>query len=1150
MRFSRNPKTGILECYTDTGIFVGNMAGMGDMTSDKKQAKDAEVWRTTEEGHHIKLESGTGEIKAGFGGKHKGETLKEAFGGGQSAKKPAAAKPKRIRPESTAKMVSSVAGEKNLINDPDFEAARTKWADAMKRKDAASKRFLEIGRELKNEIKYPDDDAKSMGPQYAGLFGWYTEKGKQLKKEYDDCFAETKKAGQEAEEYGGKMDELKRQKRSEEIAEWGNPELKETTRKDFEGFTLESDVPALREKLKNGSAKVVEMSPKEYLERCAFEIFTDSTLENTVAGTESHKVNKYADLMENGEKFPIPYLDYATNNQEGRHRALAAMMNGYETMPVAIIGKEVGAGMREEPATYNPDPDPGEIESLKKRISGLSRFGEQGKLRKELTAKLESLTAKPEEPAKQSKKPDRPAVPLEETEDPGHPVTPYKEKQFEIVNAANPMHDDIHTGIRKPSDIMSPEEAFSNPEDYVYPDFTPEDGRKALESGVITLYSSYPIENGVFVTPSKMMAGDYAGEGQVYSKTVPVEDVAWINAGEGQFAQVSGEVPTLKEPTESFVEPDVNDPDFDFIKDEDVWRTSEEGKHFKFDNATGEIKAGFGGKFNGEKLGSVFKNSAAGRKQAAAAPKTVETPKAPAAPSKPSGVQITPKQSKTLGQVSKRIRNLKNEQSFIIGPDGEIRASAKGDRHSVPMTVGTKREHLGGAISLHNHPQGGTFSADDLRDFAYGATEIHVSGPDGDYCLKNLKYDTPERYNGWLDMQEALKKSVPETVSSLDLMKQADANLKGNETRRKLEEIAQTWVKMKNAGASNEILQAYFDESGYDELSKKAAQERKDEIRRLETEPFHEFYRQHAAEYGFEYTFEPKEEGGRRKKEARQRQSQEAQNGVEETKIDYRDTPTMKTYDEYLPVYRDTYDNYIQEVRSGYASTSPEQAAAIDTYVKRTPEYERILKTALEKHDFSSKTDEDSIIGILQDGKMKSQIETGRTHGLDDVQMRKSLADNLFNGGDKLEIGDDQYELYGYLDHAERANIYGDCRIVLKKDQVKARTTITVGDSLQQFSLGNSQVPTLATDPKIYSLMMQPFSGPMLPKYILEQAERKFTEIAKSGKIADSYVELQFHGGVKTSDIEYIEVPKTARNRARIKSLAKQQGVEIRWTDI
>ena len=52
------------------------------------------------------------------------------------------------------------------------------------------------------------------------------------------------------------------------------------------------------------------------------------------------------------------------------------------------------------------------------------------------------------------------------------------------------------------------------------------------------------------------------------------------------------------------------------IKDEDVWRTSEEGKHFKFDNETGEIKAGFGGKFNGKKLGNSWGTKSKGRGKA------------------------------------------------------------------------------------------------------------------------------------------------------------------------------------------------------------------------------------------------------------------------------------------------------------------------------------------------------------------------------------------------------------------------------------------------------------------------------------------------------------------------------------------------------
>ena len=37
-------------------------------------------------------------------------------------------------------------------------------------------------------------------------------------------------------------------------------------------------------------------------------------------------------------------------------------------------------------------------------------------------------------------------------------------------------------------------------------------------------------------------------------------------------------------------------------KDEEVWRTSENGHHYKIETETGEIKAGMGGKINGEKV--------------------------------------------------------------------------------------------------------------------------------------------------------------------------------------------------------------------------------------------------------------------------------------------------------------------------------------------------------------------------------------------------------------------------------------------------------------------------------------------------------------------------------------------------------------------
>lgn len=137
-----------------------------------------------------------------------------------------------------------------------------------------------------------------------------------------------------------------------------------------------------------------------------------------------------------------------------------------------------------------------------------------------------------------------------------------KQAQLDIILNTNPMLDDYHTGIRKVEDIKtleeSVEEARSEAEKYgddewsAYPDITNDMLQNALETGEITIYSSKPIKNGVFVTPSYMQASDYAGGGNVYEKTVPLTDVAWINTDEGQYAKVDGERYSLKEVNDKF----------------------------------------------------------------------------------------------------------------------------------------------------------------------------------------------------------------------------------------------------------------------------------------------------------------------------------------------------------------------------------------------------------------------------------------------------------------------------------------------------------------------------------------------------------------------------------------------------------------------
>jgi|GEM_PF-3477896 len=124
-----------------------------------------------------------------------------------------------------------------------------------------------------------------------------------------------------------------------------------------------------------------------------------------------------------------------------------------------------------------------------------------------------------------------------------------KDIQNAIIQENNPRDESLssHTWINNAEDIKTFEEAVNEYgiEDYA-PDFKANDIENALKDGKITVYSSYPIEKGVFVTASRMEAQDYAGGGQVYSKDVSLNDVAWIEVGQGQYAPVESDIPKLK----------------------------------------------------------------------------------------------------------------------------------------------------------------------------------------------------------------------------------------------------------------------------------------------------------------------------------------------------------------------------------------------------------------------------------------------------------------------------------------------------------------------------------------------------------------------------------------------------------------------------
>lgn len=217
----------------------------------------------------------------------------------------------------------------------------------------------------------------------------------------------------------------------------------------------------------------------------------------------------------------------------------------------------------------------------------------------------------------------------------------------------------------------------------------------------------------------------------------------------------------------------------------------------------------------------------------------------------------TTAQDKTIKKFAKRTANLKNEQYRIIDADGNVVFEKKGNRDSVASTVGEKREYLNGNISLHNHPDGGTFSADDLRDFGYGAKEIVISTPEGTYRLINRKYGTKNESSGWYNMHEKLTNSVSNQLSLYQLRKQARKNTENSETAKSIREITNKANQIratKGVTAANQ----YWDsvKSKYDSLNKKLNTEINKEKRRIEVQPYHDFYKQNANKYGFTYRFE------------------------------------------------------------------------------------------------------------------------------------------------------------------------------------------------------------------------------------------------------------------------------------------------------
>jgi hypothetical protein len=170
----------------------------------------------------------------------------------------------------------------------------------------------------------------------------------------------------------------------------------------------------------------------------------------------------------------------------------------------------------------------------------------------------------------------------------------------------------------------------------------------------------------------------------------------------------------------------------------------------------------------------------------------------------------------------------------------------------------------------------------------------------------------------------------------------------------------------------------------------------------------------------------------------------------------------------------------------------------------------------------------DTLVQMLEDGRYKSQFETGASGGLLNNDARSMLEERWFGYPGDLP-GQDR-PVYGYVSvdpersagagergmglNTDQLSQYGEVQVILRPE-VLERTTACVGDSLDAQA---GTVPSSILDPRPESYGAFP-STTEGRHGALAGLDRDYQSTAFQG---NTYVEAQIHGGVFVGDIDHV----------------------------
>ena len=263
----------------------------------------------------------------------------------------------------------SMIPKDSYFNSPSYKKAVEAYRGAIRKHGDAWKKYSDLKEDLKAESAPKPESEWDDNDIFEDLIGHrpmtYTEKGKKIKSEMDKAFKDSQEYDHEQTETGDKLREIKKKEHDKQVKGVHFQPPADASSDDYEGFTTKTTGTSAYDDYINGErngGRIAEMSPAEYLKRCAYQVFEDATIESTLAAIDESNVKKYADMMKNGTKFDMPYLNFMSGQQEGRHRAAAAMQAGIDKIPVLVVGERFakydgGSGS----GNFNHEGRPGEI---------------------------------------------------------------------------------------------------------------------------------------------------------------------------------------------------------------------------------------------------------------------------------------------------------------------------------------------------------------------------------------------------------------------------------------------------------------------------------------------------------------------------------------------------------------------------------------------------------------------------------------------------------------------------------------------------------------------------------------------------------------------------------------------------------------------